>query len=157
MKKVLFLIIIIFLLTGCSQITEVITGSIKQEIPIEKPIENSISKQGNYTLDCSTTYYMGAVIGGEIIDGTYIKISEGHERETLYVEGKTAKFFGSDYTVIQDSSLYLVIMRHYPLSGLTEVVSIDKESGIGFDTKTLSSGFSGGPNTDTYILTCLEI
>jgi hypothetical protein len=143
--------------SGCSYGRTTKTNFIKQEIPIIKPVDNNISKSGVYSLDCRTTYYTGAVIGGEILDETYIKISESSERETLYVDNNTAKFFGSDYNVIQDDSQYLIIMRHYSFSGLTEVVSINKKTGIGFDTKTLSFGISGGPNTDTYILTCAEI
>ena len=132
-------------------------GGVNQEISVKKPPESKITKRGNYSLDCKTHYYTSAVIGGSIINQTYIKISEGHERDTLYINGNSAKYFGANYDVLQDDSFSLIIMRHYSISGLTEVVSINKESGIGFDTKTLLTGFSGAPNSDTYILNCTEI
>lgn len=149
MKKIFLIpLLIVLFLTGCS------SNSTSQKIAIQKPIENKITKQNEYFLDCKTKYFTGITIGGSIIKESYIKISEGHERDTLYVNGSSAKFFGADYTVLQDDTSYLIIMRKYSTSGLTEIVSINKESGIGFDTKTLTFGLSGAPNTDTYILSC---
>ena len=129
-----------------------------KEIIINNPPESYIVRQGNYTLDCKTTNYTSIQIGDKIIfKNTYAKISKGSERDTLYISGNTAKFFGADYAVIQDNGVHLIMVRQYPPSGLTETVSINKTTGIGFDTKTLTSGISGGPNTDTYILSCVEI
>jgi hypothetical protein len=156
MKK-LFLVLLITFFIGCS------TDPVNQTISIEKPPGNQepykseIMKRGSYSLDCKTHYYIGAVIGGSLIDETYIRVFEGNVRDTLYVDGASAKFFGADYTVLQDDSMYLVIIRHSVPSGVTEVVSINKDSGIGFDTKTLLIGQSGAPNTDTYILSCTEV
>lgn len=142
------------ILSWCSQQP---TGNIGEEISITKPAENPISKEWKYALDCSTKYYTNTNIWGEIVKESYIKTSEWHERNTLYIDWQTAKFFGADYQVIQDDSNYLIIMRHYIPSGLIEVVSINKESWIGFDVKTLSIWFSWAPVSDTYILSCLEI
>lgn len=129
-----------------------------KNISIKEPTGGYITKQGKYALDCKTTNYTSIQIGDKTINtNSYIKISKGTERDTLYVNGNTAKFFGADYGVIQDNELYLIIVRQYPLSGLTETVSINKTTGVGFDTKTLTSGITGNPNTDTYILSCVEI
>lgn len=150
MKK-LFLISLLLgsiILTGCS---------VSKTIKIEKPIEYNISKVNNYSLDCKTEYYTSILIGGDLIDETYIKVKEWHERDTLYIEWRKAKFFGSDFEVMQDNQLSLIILRNYTPSGLTEIVTINKETGIGFDTKTLASSISWGPNSDTYILSCSEI
>lgn len=153
MKKVI-LILVLFFLTGCAPGASSVFDN---RISIVKPPEQPITQKGSYALDCSTKYYSNIAIGGNLIPETFIKISEGHERDTLYVENETAKFFGADYQVIQDNDSHLIIMRYYGVSGLTEVVSIDKKTGIGFDTKTLTLSISGAPNTDTYLLSCLEV
>lgn len=128
-----------------------------KEIELPKLQETLISKSGEYALDCKTAYYSAMVTGGFLIEKSSVKISEGSEKQVLYVEGKTAKFFGAEYTVIQDDENYLIIVRSYPVSGLTETVTINKEKGVGFDTKTMALGISGGPQSDTYILKCIEI
>ena len=124
---------------------------------IETPLSNKINRQGNYSLDCSTKKYTDITIEGSLIQESSIKISNGNEKQVLYVEGKKAKYFGSEYDVIQDDNEYLVIIRLYPVSGLTETVSINKKNGIGFDTKTLLLGISGGPVTTTYLTSCYQI
>lgn len=134
-----------------------LTTVLDKEIELPKLLETKIVKVGRYGLDCQTTHYSAIVTGGFLIDESYVKIAEGHEKQVLYVENETAKFFGADYSVIQDDESYLVIVRTYPLSGLTETVTINKEKGIGFDTKTMGMGISGGPQSDTYILKCSEI
>ena len=108
-------------------------------------------------MDCKTLYYTDIEIGGTLIKDSFIKVSDGNEKVVLYVEGKTAKYFGADYSVLLDNLSYLVIMRTYGFSGLTEVVSINKDSGIGIDTKTLTFGITGEPNTTTFLFTCSEI
>lgn len=156
MKKLLLIGTTLILLAGCG-------NSLNVDIPIENPVKNDdpysyeISSSGEYTLNCRTHYYFGAVIGGNLIKESYIKAYEGHERDSLYVRGDNAQYFGGEYIVIQDDSEYLVIMRHAVPSGVSETVSINKNSGIGFDTKTLTLGISGAPTTDTYILSCNEI
>lgn len=138
--------------------SEVKLGNVmNKEIELPKITEALISKSGEYALDCQTTHYTAIVTGGFLIEKSYAKISEGHEKQVLYIEGETAKFFGAEYTVIQDDQSYLVIIRTYPVSGLTETVTVSKEKGIGFDTKTMGTGISGGPQSDTYILKCIEI
>jgi hypothetical protein len=128
------------------------------QMPIVKPWENPIAKSGYYSLDCETKYYTDITIGGPLlIADSYIKIGEGHEDVVLYVEGDIAKYFGADYSVLQDDDSYLVMVRTYPVSGLTETVSINKETGIGIDTKTLTFGASGQPMSSTYVLSCLEV
>ena len=138
------------LISGCSTTNN-------DEIKIEKPKVNEIIALGDYSLDCQTKDYTSIQIGGEIIDETYIKISKAKERETLYVSGESAKFFGADYIVLEDSPSYLVIMRYYNVSGLSETVSINKSTGIGFDVKTYTFGFSGAPTTYSYLVTCSEV
>jgi len=128
-----------------------------KSISITKPSTNKITKSNKYALDCKSVYYTNINIGGEIIEDSYIKIAEGHEDTILYVENGIVKFFGADYDVIQDDSNYLIAMRTYFLSGLTEVISINKDSGIGIDTKTLSFGFTGNPVSDSYIFSCSQI
>ena len=128
-----------------------------KEIGLPKLSETRILKTGRYSLDCQTTQYSAIVTGGFLISEPYIKISEGHEKQVLYVEDKIAKFFGADYDVVQDDESYFVAVRTYLASGLTETVTINKEKGVGFDTKTMGMGISGGPQSDTYILKCIEI
>lgn len=159
--KVLILVILaagvtVFILNSRSQDIS-LTNILDKEILLPKLTESKISKIGRYGLDCQTTYYSAILTGGFLIDESYVKIAEGKEKQVLYVENTTAKFFGADYAVIQDNKNYLVIVRTYPVSGLTETVTINKEKGIGFDTKTMGMGISGGPESDTYILKCLEI
>ncbi len=124
---------------------------------IEKPLINKITKNNYYSLDCKMVYYTDVTIGGRVMKDSYIKISKDDEKAVLYVSGKTAKYFGADYTVLLDNSSYLIIMRMYGISGLTETVSINKNSGIGMDVKTLTFGASGQPVSDTYVLTCSQI
>lgn len=156
MKKLL-LMIPIFLTIFLVWCNKQPTWNIWEQININKPIETPILKQWKYSLDCSTKYYTNTNIGGEIVDESYIKTSIWHERNTLYVDWESAKFFGADYQIIQDDENYLIMIRHYGVSGLTEVVSINKSSWIGFDVKTLAFWFSWAPVSDTYILSCLEI
>ena len=151
---ILILIVIFFILNYKNIRLSII---LDKEIELPKSVETKIVKIGRYGLDCRTTYYSAIVTGGWLIEKPYVKISKGNEKEVLYVEDKTAKFFGADYAVIQDDKSHLVIVRVYPVSGLIETVTINKEKGIGFDTKTMGMGISGGPQSDTYILKCLEI
>ncbi len=124
---------------------------------IEKPVTSKITGQGNYALDCSTNKYTNITIGGSLIPESSIKVSEGNEKQVLYIEGAKAKYFGAEYDVVQDDESYLIIMRTYSVSGLTEVISINKELGIGFDTNTKSLGLSGAPTSDTYLTSCYQI
>lgn len=158
MKKIIRAGIIIIFLIIAARYIDSKSFKLGKEIVINNPPQNYITKQGEYALDCKTTNYASIQIGDKIIfKNTYVKISKGSERDTLYVSGDTAKFFGAVYTVIQDNAIHLIMIRQYSPSGLTETVSINKTTGIGFDIKTLTSGISGGPNTDTYILSCVEI
>jgi len=127
------------------------------EFSFENMVHATIDGVGEYTLDCRTKYYSAINLGGVLIPDAYFKISDGHEQQTLYVEGENAKFFGADFAVLQDDFEYLIIMRNYSVSGLTEVITLNKGSGLGFDTKTIGFGVSGGPISDTYILKCIEI
>lgn len=141
---------LLLLLTGCS------SNPLNQTIPFETPSGSSITESGDYSLNCTTGYFTSVFLSGPIIADSYIKIAQGSELETLNVSGSNAQFIGTDYTVLQDDVQSLVIMRHFEPSGLTEIVSINKSTGVGFDTKTLASGASGNPNSDTYILKCTE-
>ena len=116
-----------------------------------------ITKTQKYALDCRGNYYSDFTIGGELLSTTSVKIATSHEKQVLYVESKTAKYFGADYDVIQDDESYLIIMRSYPGSGLTEVVSVNKKTGIGFDTRTLMFSITGAPTSDTYAITCEQV
>jgi len=133
------------------------TGAEDYLVTIKKPETNIITGRGNYSLNCSTKKYTNITIEGSIIPESSIKISDGNEEQVLYVEELKAKYFGAEYDVIQDDSSYLIIMRSYPVSGLTEVISINKELGIGFDTNTKSLGLSGAPTSDTYLTSCYQI
>lgn len=125
---------------------------------IKKPLTNKITKSQDYALDCKTNYYTAITFGGDFIKDSSIRISEGQDRAVLYVEGKTAKYYGADYVVLLDDSLYLIIMRTFSLGGLTEVVSINKDSGIGIDMQTVTFGLSSGqPKNVTYSLKCLQL
>lgn len=117
---------------------------------------NKITGQGKYSLDCRSHKYTSMTIGGLLIPESSIEILDGSEKQVLYVEGEKAKYFGADYTVIQDDD-YLVMVRSYSPSGLTEVISINKEIGVGFDTNTKSFGLSGGPTSATYLISCLQV
>lgn len=128
-----------------------------KEIELPKLQETPISKSGEYALDCQTKYYTALNTGGFLGEKPFVRISDGHEKQVLYIEGVNAKFFGAEYRVLQDDKNYLVIVRTYQISGLTETITINKEKGIGFDTKTMGMGISGGPQSDTYILTCIEV
>ena len=127
------------------------------EIKIQTPPVNKITSQGQYSLDCSSLKYTAINIGGFLIPESTINISDGHEKQVLYIEDKEAKYFGAEYEVIQDDELYLVIARSYSASGLTEIISINKEQGVGFDTNTKTMGLTGGPTTATYMISCSEI
>jgi hypothetical protein len=154
MKKIILPFLFLILLSACSEKAP----SAEQTIPIVKPIENKITKNGEYALDCKSKYYTTSMIGGDgLVNDSYIEVSEWHEQNTMYVTNESAKFFGATYQVIQDDNSSLVIMRHYAPSWLTETVSIDKNSWIGFDVKTLTAGLSGRPNSDTFILTCSQV
>jgi len=150
----ILMVSIIFFLSWCSNLWNL---KIDKQIDIIRPIESKISKKWIYELDCKTNYYTTTNIGWEIIKDTYIKSSNWNERDTLYVNNEWAKFFWSDYEIIQDDNNYLVIMRHYWLSWLTEVVSINKDSGIWFDVKTLSVWLSWAPTSTTYLINCNQI
>jgi hypothetical protein len=124
------------------------------EVKIEKLISNRITSQGEYSLNCSSVKYTAINIGGSIITESSINISKGNEKQVLYIENEKVKYFGADYHVIQDDENFLVILRAYEVSGLTEVVSISKETGIGFDTNTKVMGLTGGPTTASYLISC---
>jgi hypothetical protein len=156
MRKI-FLVLVVVLSIFLSWCSNEKTGNIGEEISIIKPMENLIWKQWEYTLNCKTEYYINTNIGWTIIKESYIKTSKWNERDTLYVDGEKAKFFGAEYLVIQDDDNFLIIMRHYEVSWLTEVVTINKESWIWFDIKTLAIWISWAPVSATYILSCLEI
>lgn len=154
MKKIILPFLLLFVLAGCTESAPFT----EKTIPIVKPIENRITKSWEYALDCKSKYYTASMIGGDgLVKDSYIKISEWHEQNTMYVTNESAKFFGATYQVIQDDESSLIIMRHYPLSWLTETVSINKNSWIGFDIKTLASGLSGEPNSDTYVISCSQV
>lgn len=139
-----------FLLSWCSLKAEWDWTSNKFLI---KPVESRIFKKNVYSLDCHTKYYTSTNIG----DKMSIETNEWHESETLYVSDDAAKFFWADFDVIQDDDEYLIIMRTYEISGLTEVVTINKKSWIGFDVKTLWLWITWGPTSDTYIVSCSEV
>ena len=155
MKKILLISLVLFgiSLGWCSMQK----NDFDKEIKIKKPQETNILKQWNYSLDCQTKYYSTSTIWGDIIEESYISTSEGHERETLYINWENAKFFWADFSTIQDDQNFLIIMRHYTVSWLTEIVTINKKSWIGFDVKTKWLWISGGPTSDTYIISCIEI
>lgn len=150
MKKLILIISLLscFILLWCSS---------QKEFSIEKPTEYNISKKSTYSLDCKTVKYTSITIWWEMIDKSYITVNDWHERDTLYVESNIAKFFWSEFNVIQDDDQSLIIMRRYDPSWLTETVTINKGTWIGFDTKTLSSWITWWPNTDTYLLSCSQI
>lgn len=155
MKRLIsiFFIFFSFFLFWC----EIQQNEIGKEIKIEKPMETNIVKQWQYSLDCWIKYYTISLIGWDIIKDSYISTSEGHEREILYVNWENAQFFWADFSVIQDDQNFLIIMRHYLVSWLTETVTINKESWIGFDVKTLWFWISGAPTSSTHIIDCSQI
>ncbi len=135
----------------------ILSNVLGKEVYLPEIYGTPIYKVDRYALDCKTTYYTAILTGGVIINEPHISINKGNEQQVLYIERNTAKFFGADYTVIQDDEDYLIIIRTYPVSGLTETVTINKKNGVGFDTKTMAIGVSGGPQSDTYILKCSEL
>ena len=132
-------------------------NKVGQQITITKPLEQEIFKLGNYSLDCKSKYYTSSIISAISTEESYITTSEGTERDTLYIDWENAKFFGADYNVLQDDNNFLIIMRHYKLSGLTETVSINKKSWIWFDIKTNSIWITWAPTSTTYVLSCTEL
>ncbi len=159
--KYLIIIILIsvisyfFYVFETNELVDIASGN--HEMIIKKPVINKITGQGNYALDCSTNKYTNITIGGSFIPESSIKISDGNEKQVLYIEGVKAKYFGAEYDVIQDTEAYLVIIRFYSGSGLTEIISINKELGIGFDTKTKLLSLSGSPTSDTYLTSCYQL
>lgn len=147
---VTFFLVVLFILFNRVQKSEV-------TIKLDEPIINQITAQGNYSLNCSSVKYTDISIGGVLIPESTISIYNGTESQVLYIENDKAKYFGAEYTVIQDDESYLILIRHYSPSGLTEVVSINKEKGIGFDTNTKTLGLTGGPTTATYLISCYQI
>ena len=120
----------------------------------ETPKTNKIDRSTNYYLECETRYTTDIAIGGTADPETYILVGTGREKAVLTVEGQKGDFFGAEYIVLEDSELALIMMRYYPVSGLTEVVSIDKDTGLGFDTKTKVAGMLIPTTTTTYLLAC---
>lgn len=127
-----------------------------KEIIINKPANSIISKKWNYSLDCKTKYFTNTIIEWSLINKSYIKTSEWHEKVVLYVNNNTAKFFGADFSIIQDDEWFLIINRNYQPSWLTETITVNKNSWIWFDIKTLWFWLSWAPVSDTYILSCSE-
>jgi len=73
MKKIIIPFLFVVLLSACSKKAP----STEQTIPIVKPIENKITKNGEYALDCKSKYYTTSMIGGDgLVKDSYIKISE---------------------------------------------------------------------------------
>jgi len=118
-----------------------------------------IEKQGTYKMDCRTHEYAALVVGeeGSVFPDSYIRLERASEQSVIYVEGDVAQYFGAEYNVLQDDSKIFVMARSYQPSGLTEIVTINKQSGTGFDTKTTGSHVSGLPTSDTYFLACTEL
>ncbi len=154
-NKIIPIIVVVLFLGGFYFLVN--KNSEEITLKIDSILENKITGKQYYSLDCKSFKYTSINIGGFLIPDSSITIENGTEKQVLYVEGEKAKYFGADYDVIQDDDLYLVIMRFYPVSGLTEVVSINKEKGIGFDTNTKSLGMTGGPTTATYLISCSQI
>lgn len=128
-----------------------------KEFPTSPLPPSKIPGLGRYSLDCQTTYFTTISTGGILLPAPFIKISEGHDKQVLYVEEKKAKFFGGEYDVVQDNTSFLVTVRFDQFSGITEVITLNKESGLGFDTKTLGRGITGGAISYTYTLYCTGI
>ncbi len=149
-NKIIPIIVVVLFLGGFYFLVN--KNSEEITLKIDSILENKITGKQYYSLDCKSFKYTSITIKTL----KYV-IENGTEKQVLYVEGEKAKYFGADYDVIQDDDLYLVIMRFYPVSGLTEVVSINKEKGSGFDTNTKSLGMTGGPTTATYLISCSQI
>jgi hypothetical protein len=125
-----------------------------EKLQFDLPETAVIRKTGDYYIECRTHYISGLQIEGTVDPTTFFQIKEGSEKAILYVEAKKAKFFGGDYVVLQDDSKSLVIIRHHAPSALTEVVTIDKSTGFGFDTKSQVISLNMSPKSDTYFLSC---
>lgn len=130
-----------------------------KELTFDLPILLPITGQKEYRIDCRTQQYAALVIGKEdsLLPKSYVRLEEGDEQSVIYVNGDIAQYFGADYSVIQDDSQFLVMVRSYPGSGLTEVITINKDSGLGFDTKTTGTHIGSQPTSTTYFIACTEI
>ncbi len=161
MKKILIAVVMILIVAFGFYFIKKNNDSNREKndfkIKIEKPKESKITLSGKYSLNCTSDRYTAINIAGAMIPESSINISKGHEKQVLYVENQKAKYFGAEYIVIQDDTYNLIILRSYELSGLTEVVSISKETGIGLDTNTKILGITGGPTTATYLISCNQL
>ena len=114
----------------------------------------AIHGSGEYYLECTNRYLSVITLAGSIDPDNSFRISKGKEKGIIYVEGESAKFYGANYIVLRDVIDALVLFRFYPPSSLTEVVTVDKKTGIAIDTKTMVISANLAPKTDTYLMNC---
>ena len=74
---------------------------LNQKIEVLPALFN-ITKSNYYSLDCKSNYYTDITIAGSIIPESSILVSQGSEKQVLYIQGNNAKYFGADFTVTQD-------------------------------------------------------
>jgi hypothetical protein len=114
----------------------------------------AITGTGEYYLECKNRYLSVITMAGSIDPENSIRISSGKEKGIIYVEGEKAKFYGGNYMVVKDDADALILFRFYNPSSLTEVISVDKKTGITIDTKTMMISANLAPKTDTYLMNC---
>ena len=60
----------------------------------------------------------------------------------------------SNNMVVKDDADALILFRFYNPKCLTEVISMDKKTGITIDTKTRMVSANLNPKTNTYLMNC---
>ena len=70
-----------------------LSSVLSKEIRLPKLVETIINKIGRYGLIVKLLTIQ-PLLREVLIDESYVKIAEGHEKQVLYVEDKTAKFLG---------------------------------------------------------------
>ena len=103
---------------------------------------------GKYSLQCHMQLYTTAQYTNA--DEIEAEVKRGNEEVIVYVEGEGAKAFGTDFLVLQDNEQYLILFRSYPPSGTSEVLTLNKGTGVLHDTKQV--GLLDA--TTTYVFIC---
>jgi hypothetical protein len=148
--KLVLLLLAVSANIGAESVSKITENTYTLKTPPKLKIRATMS----YQLNCETVYWSQFNIAGSIIKESQFKLREGHESSILSVENDKATFFGGDYLVLSDTEKQLIMLRRYIASGTSEMVSIDKDTGLGFDVKSQVISVSTAPSTTTYLLKC---
>lgn len=148
--KLIIICSALLLLSGCST-------KLDNDKSFSLPLNNKINANNEYELDCKSIHYITIDTWLPTKSEYKIRSSKWSEQEVLYVENSIAKFFGAEFIVITDNNKDLIIMRQHLPSWLTELVSIDKQTWLGIDTKTINQWISGKPDTTSYLFSCSQV